>query len=234
MIRDLTNVKGFIYKLTSPNGKIYIGQTINKKQRKYHYNSKNFKQQVKLWNNVNYYDWNPAETYEIIEVCLCGFEKEIINEREQYWIEYYDSFKNGLNCNNGGHGNLGHKHSKESRLKMSESKKGVKHPEWRNKQKSEYTKGRKHSDKSKRKMSEVKLKNMNNETKLKISKGLKGNKNGLGNKGTPKKVICITNGIIYNSIKEASDKLDLHQSNIVSVCKGKYKQTGGYKFKYYE
>ena len=32
MKRDLTNVKGYIYKITSPNGKIYIGQTINKKQ----------------------------------------------------------------------------------------------------------------------------------------------------------------------------------------------------------
>lgn len=30
MKKDLTKVIGYIYKLTSPNGKIYVGQTINK------------------------------------------------------------------------------------------------------------------------------------------------------------------------------------------------------------
>ena len=34
MKRDLTEIKGFIYRIISPNNKIYIGQTINPKKRK--------------------------------------------------------------------------------------------------------------------------------------------------------------------------------------------------------
>lgn len=234
MKRDLTNIIGYIYKITSPNGKIYIGQTINKKQRKYHYNSGDYKQQIKLWNNVNFYDWNPAETFEIIEKCYCGKEKCILNEKEIYWIKYYDSFKNGLNCNEGGNGNLGHIPSIESRKKMSDSKIGVKHTEERNKRKSEYTKGRTHTEESKKKMSENKIKNMTDAVKEKISKGLKGNKNGIGNKGNAKKIICLTNNKIYESIKKASIELKLWETGIIGVCKGKQKHTKGYIFKYYE
>ena len=51
MKKDYVNKIGFMYKLTSPNGKIYIGQTINKKQRKYHYKNRDFKAQIKLYNN---------------------------------------------------------------------------------------------------------------------------------------------------------------------------------------
>ena len=93
-----------------------------------------------MWNNVQCYNWNPASTFEIIEECECGLDKINLNEREKFWINYFDSFKNGLNCNEGGHGNLGHKASDETKLKMSNSKKGVKHSEERNKQKSDYTK----------------------------------------------------------------------------------------------
>jgi len=232
MGKDLTNIKGCIYKLTAPNGKIYIGQTINERQRKYHYNSGDFKQQVKLWNSSRKYNWNPSKTFEIIEECLCGPDKKYLNEREIYWIREFDSLKNGLNCNEGGHGNIGHKHSKETLKKMSDALKGIKHPKWRNKQKSEYTKGRNHTKSAKKKMSRTRLKNMNDVTKDKISKGLMGNKNGVGNKGNAKKIICLNNGKIYESIKKASIELSLHSANIINVCKDVYKQTGGYKFKY--
>lgn len=234
MQKDLTNVIGYIYKLTSPNGKVYIGQTINKKERKRYYNSGDFKQQIKLLNNVKYYNWNPSDTYEIIEECLCGQKKENLNNREKYWIKYYDSFKNGLNCNYGGHGNLGHKHSDETKKKMSEAKIGKKHSEERNKKKSEYTKGRKHTTEAKNKMSEMKLKNMNDEVRDKIRVGLMGNKNGIGNKGASKKIFCLNNGKTYDSIKSACLELNVSGSNVINVCKGRKKHTKGFKFKYYE
>lgn len=234
MKRDLTNVIGYIYKLTSPNGKVYIGQTINKKQRKYHYGSGDFKQQIKLWNNSQYYKWIPSDTFEIIEECLCGKDKVFLNEREIYWISFYDSFNNGLNCNEGGCGNLGRKHSVEAKDKMRRKKIGVKHPEWRNLHKSKYMKGKKHSIETKNKISLSKKERITDLTKLKISNGLKGNKNSLGNKGNSKKVICLTNNKIYDSIKIAADELKLHSTGIVNVCKGLFSQTKGYKFKYYE
>ena len=234
MKREFLNVKGFIYKILSPNGKVYIGQTINLKKRKSYYKTNNFKQQIKLWNNCKFYNWKPLENFEVIEECLCGINKENLNKREKYWIKYFKSFKNGLNCNEGGNGNVGHKHSDETKKKISKALLGVKHPEWRNKQKSKYTKGRRHTVKSKNKISETKQKNMNDKTKNLISEGLKGNKNGIGNKGGSKQIICLSNGFIYSSIKKAAIVLGLHEANISYVCKGKYKQTGGYKFKYYE
>jgi hypothetical protein len=83
-------------------------------------------------------------------------------------------------------------------------------------------------------MSKRKCENMTEDIKNRISAGLIGNKNGIGNKGNRKKIICLNNGIIYDSIKQASLELGLFSTNIVNVCKGKLKKIKGYKFKYYE
>lgn len=51
--------------------------------------------------------------------------------------------------------------------------------------------------------------------------------------GRPKrKIKCLNDGIVYDSIKEASQALNLYKQNINKVLKGKYKHTGGYKFEY--
>jgi len=118
---ELTSKTGYIYKITSPNNKIYIGQTINPIQRKYQYKKKKFEGHIKLWNNCQAHNWNPSDTFEIIEECLCGDNKSNLNEREIYWINFYDSFKNGLNCNEGGNGNIGYKYSVESKKKISDT-----------------------------------------------------------------------------------------------------------------
>lgn len=49
-----------------------------------------------------------------------------------------------------------------------------------------------------------------------------------------KKIICITNNKIYDSMIEAAMELGVCQSKISLVCSGKRLSTGGYKFKYYE
>jgi group I intron endonuclease len=77
-------------------------------------------------------------------------------EREQWWLDnancIYNSSKNAL---------PGKERiiTEETREKMRKSHLGVKHPEWRRKQKSEYQKGkgigRKYSEESKKKMSEA-------------------------------------------------------------------------------
>lgn len=43
--------KGVVYKITSPSGKVYIGQTINYKVRYAKYNNLNCKQQLRLYNS---------------------------------------------------------------------------------------------------------------------------------------------------------------------------------------
>lgn len=234
MSRDYTNVTGYIYKITSPNGKVYIGQTINLSRRKSHYKSLDFKRQIKLWNSCEKHNWNPLDNFEIIEECICGENKSYLNEREIYWIAYYNSYNEGLNCNKGGLGNLGYKVSEETLEKMSKSKLGIKHPSWRNEQKSNYTKGRKHSEESKELMSLKKKQNMNDETKKLISEGLKNNSNALGNKGGSKKIRCTTNDTVYNSIKEAHEFLDVSISSIINVLKKRKENIKGLVFEYVE
>lgn len=67
MKKDLTNETGYIYKITSPLGDVYIGQTVCVKKRKYQYKKKAFTKQTKLWNSCQKYNWNPSETFEVIE-----------------------------------------------------------------------------------------------------------------------------------------------------------------------
>lgn len=249
-MRDLTNIIGYIYKITSPNGKIYIGQTINKKQRKYHYKTKQFKPQIKLWNNVQKYDWKPSDTFEIIEECLCGENKINLNEREMYWINFYDSNKNGLNCNDGGSGNLSYKFSDESKEKMSKSwykneEVNLKKLEkiWLNNigkpcdnenklKKSKALLGIKRSDEFKNKMKEIaKNRVMSLETKNKISK----TKTGVPSKNRNKVIQYDINGVlikIWNFAGDAEKELGLPKGKISAVCLGDRKTTGGFKWKY--
>lgn len=53
-------------------------------------------------------------------------------------------------------------------------------------------------------------------------------------KGNRKRVMCINTGKIYETIKEASEDLNIDSSHIGAVCKNKYgfKTVKGYKFKY--
>lgn len=58
-------------------------------------------------------------------------------------------------------------------------------------------------------------------------KGYFGSKHHLS-----KKVLCVTNGEIYGSAREAARELNVWQTNVSSVCRGLVKQTGGYIFQY--
>jgi group I intron endonuclease len=85
-----------IYKITSPSGRIYIGQSIDIKRRFNTYKSLNkSKHQVKLNNSFKKHDID-NHIFEIIEEC----DINLLNERERYWQEFYDSTnkKTGLNC----------------------------------------------------------------------------------------------------------------------------------------
>lgn len=83
-----------IYKITSPTGKIYIGQGTNILRRFVVYNSLNCKLQKRLYASFQKHGVL-NHTFEIIEECL----KEDLNCRERYWQDYYNVLgTNGLNC----------------------------------------------------------------------------------------------------------------------------------------
>lgn len=93
---------GYIYKITNTlNNKIYIGQTIKSVEKRFqqHKNNSNkpYFSQIVLYKAFNKYG---------IENFKCEQIEEVINEqlddREKYWIEYYDSYFDGYNSTLGG------------------------------------------------------------------------------------------------------------------------------------
>jgi group I intron endonuclease len=86
-----------IYKITSPTGKIYIGQSKNILQRFKFYSFYNCKNQTKLYNSFKKHKVE-NHFFEIIEECSVKH----LNEREEYWINHLNSIKKGLNIQNGG------------------------------------------------------------------------------------------------------------------------------------
>lgn len=101
------------------NGKRYIGQSININRRKYmheynathetstEYNSQ-FHKALRKYGIENF-------DFEILEEC----SKEKLNEREKYWIKYYNTFKNGYNATPGGEYGVSQKHEKNGRALLT-------------------------------------------------------------------------------------------------------------------
>lgn len=91
-----------IYKITNQlNGLCYIGQSINIYARwRQHVNEvKINRSQSKLYQAMREYGIENF-VFEIIE--KCEENQQILNEREIYWIEYYNSYENGYNSTHGG------------------------------------------------------------------------------------------------------------------------------------
>lgn len=90
-----------IYKITAKhNGKIYIGQSIDIYERwRGHWKQVNQGDSNYIHNAMRKYG-KDGFIFEIIERC----SQDIINEREKYWIDYYDSYNNGYNLTIGGEG----------------------------------------------------------------------------------------------------------------------------------
>lgn len=98
-----------IYKYTNViNGKIYIGQSTNI-QKRY---SQHLYDATKRPERGTGVDRAIAKygienfKFEIIEECSV----EKLNERERYWINFYDSYHNGYNCSLGGNSLKGSEH----------------------------------------------------------------------------------------------------------------------------
>lgn len=183
-----------IYKITSPTGKVYIGESSNINKRLKNYEVHNCKAQIKLYNSFEKYGWK-NHIFEIIEEC----EFDELRCKERYWQDFYDVLgTNGLNLKLTECGEHKVIYSEETLKKMSDAKKGEKcffygkHHTEETKQKISYSnkgkegsyKGRKHTEEAKNKISEANKgennpnfgKPMSEATKKKISDSTKGEK----------------------------------------------------------
>lgn len=122
--------------------KYYVGQTTKtmthragKNGANYLFTDTAFARAIKKWG------WDAFECTILVDNIQT---KEELDELEKYYIQQYDSFKNGYNCTLGGDGL--YNPSEETRRKMSEAKKG-KHP---------HNYGKKMSDDFRKKCSQAK------------------------------------------------------------------------------
>lgn len=89
---------GVIYKITNPKGEVYIGQTVNFHSRMLSYMRGGVKSQKKVYNSLQEHG---VENHEV-EIIFEAANRDELSEKEVFFINKYDSVKNGLNCNSGG------------------------------------------------------------------------------------------------------------------------------------
>ena len=93
---------GHIYKITNNlNNKVYVGQTSKSLERRFNQHKNNYNKpyfsQLALYQAFSKYGIDNF-TFEEIETV----PDDQLDEREKYWIAYYDSYKNGYNSTMGG------------------------------------------------------------------------------------------------------------------------------------
>lgn len=204
-----------IYKITSPSGRVYVGQAVNIKKRFSDYKKLiHCKRQTRLYNSLIKYQPN-KHTFEIIEECSI----DLLNERERYWQDFYDVLsRSGLNCVLQNSNEKVRVFSNETLKRMSVSKQGYKNPMFGKKQTSETLLkktgvnhpmyGKKHSEES-------------------LDK-IRGKNNFMfGKTGelcpNSKRILDTETGEIYSSIKEAAEIIGINYYTLAKYLKGKRK-----------
>lgn len=93
---------GYIYKIQNLiNNHVYIGQTVKSYEKRFQQHKNNYDKpyfsQLTLYKAFKKYGLENFSFEPIEEI-----ENEKLDEREKYWIDYYDSYKNGYNMTLGG------------------------------------------------------------------------------------------------------------------------------------
>ena len=163
-LKKATRKQVGIYKITSPSGRVYIGQSVDIDERFRRYKLlQNCNEQFKLYNSFLKYGV-VNHSFDVIETC----DVELLNRRERFWQDEFDVIKNGLNCKLTQTEDKSGFYCDEVKAKLSLSKQGVfnggNNPMF----------GKKHSEKSKELIRQKALgRRLTENHKSKISEGLK-------------------------------------------------------------
>ena len=113
-----------IYKITSPTGKIYIGQTRNYASRMSGYKGLQCYKQTKLYNSINKHGWF-SHVAELVSELPTDIDQEVLNAYEGLYYSFYKDL--GFEMLNIKETGSRGKHSPETRARMSRSAQGKKH-----------------------------------------------------------------------------------------------------------
>ena len=110
-----------IYKITSPSGRIYIGQSKDCCKRELNYKYNQNKCQIRVHSSITKYGWD-AHSFEVIHECLV----EELDLFEIHYIKLYKSYGTplGMNLTTGGCGTRGMVLSQEAKEKIGLGNKG--------------------------------------------------------------------------------------------------------------
>ena len=132
--------------------KYYVGQTIGTMEQRAGKDGKNYSWKdpscnSKFARSIRKWGWDAFEGRVLEEVY-----EEDLNELEKFYIEQFDSYKNGYNSTLGGEGSSGYVPSKNTLKLLSDiSKKNWKNKEFRNKTNKTQKKEKKKKEKKKKK-----------------------------------------------------------------------------------
>lgn len=200
-----------IYKITSPRGSVYIGQSWDIERRFKEYNNLNCKSQRRLYNSLVKHGVENHE-FEIIAEFEESCSQFSLDYHEDLFMRIYikDGFEL-LNLKIGGGSNG--KACEETKIKMSESKKGKKLSEEHRQKISESLKGDKNP---------LYGKKLSEEVKQKISKKvLQYSKDGYFIKE-------------FNSCREASRETGINYTSICNCANSRRRSAGGFIWKFSE
>lgn len=238
-----------VYKHTSPSGKVYIGITQQRPEKRWQ-NGYGYARNAHFFNAIIKYGWNNF-THEILATGLtkdeaCAMERSLILQYRSNDPEY------GYNTADGGEhyehapesiarmriAKMGHFISDETRKRISEAKRGKRLSAEHRKKLSEARRGEKHprygakhSEESRRKISEsirgekhpcygVHLKE---ETRQRLREA---------NKAKAKPVVCTDTQIEFASLGAAAQATGICKAHISECCRGKRHTAGGFHWAY--
>ena len=220
------------------NGKVYIGITRQEPKKRW-LNGKGYKNNQYMINAIKKYNWNNFEHIILFK----NLTKEEAEQKEIELIQFYKSNERnfGYNIENGG-SSIGFV-SEETKKKISVALKNKKISNITKEKISKANKGKHHTEETKEKMRKAKInyrpwicgKHFDEKIKEKISINTKKAMQKIEVKQKiQKKILCIENNIIYNSLTFASKENNIKIENICKCCKGERKTAGGYHWRYYE
>lgn len=209
---------GYIYSITSPSGKLYVGKTIDLKDRVRKYRNVACKGQSLLYASINKYGWN-AHIFKVLK----ELPNEELYDAEIKMIKELNTFnKNnplGLNLTLGGDGLLGFKHKQEAINKMSIN-----------------STGKIHSEETKIKISTSNIgRVLPNTHPFKQEGRQDGVKNVRWGKGLIPVIQCDNKGKEvkeYKSVKDAAMDNGIFETSVSAVCNNRQKSVHGLFFKY--
>lgn len=222
-----------IYKITSPSGKVYIGQTMNIVKRKKSYEKLKCKGQPKLYNSLVKYGFS-EHIFEIIEQCIM----EELNTRERHWQDFYNVLEQGLNCRLTGTADRSGFVSKESTKKRVSRLKQFYSTEQGAEVKAKIVANRKAFNQTPEGIKMLADKAANTDYSN-FQKRKTSNTDWEARSVKRRKAVCQyeKNGTFikkWDSIKDAGETLLISRGNITTCCKGKVKTVGGFIWKYSE